>query len=87
MHGAPGGDVSTKSLPSQNCMNRARPIDTARQKRLALPRVQVHYRRRLQSQRAISFSLFDTMYSSISLRKSIPPQIRQLNILVSDSKQ
>ena len=31
--------------------------------------------------------LFDTMYSSISVRKSTTPQNRQLNILISNSKQ
>ena len=29
----------------------------------------------------------DTLYSSISFRKSIPPQNRQLNVPISDSKQ
>ena len=32
-------------------------------------------------------SLFDTKYFSISLRKSTPPQNRQLNILISNSEQ
>jgi hypothetical protein len=29
---APGGYVTTKSLPGQNCMNRARPVQTAHHK-------------------------------------------------------
>ena len=50
-------------------------------------KVNIRPRRRWGIELPLPTLLSDTMHSSISFRKSTPPQNRQLNLLISNSKQ